>query len=76
MQNETVMTIVSVLVALLATVTLFYGNFLLAWLVDLISGRGIPVGRFLGTAAVAGVSAAGLYATIRFVIRFMVPLRS
>lgn len=54
------MTFASLLVALAVAVALFYGNFALAYLVDLVTGRGVPVGRFLGTSVVAflGVSPA------------------
>lgn len=64
MTNETVMTFVSLLVAVLVTVALFAGNFAFAYLVDLVTGRGVPLGSLaIAVATLGGTSTAlvGLY---------------
>ena len=58
MNSETLMTFASLVAALLAGIALFYGNFLLAYAVDLVTGQGVPPGRFLRTLLVTAGSAA------------------
>ena len=52
MSNETVMTVFALLAALLATAWLFGLDFLVAYLVDLLGGRGVPPGALLLSLAV------------------------
>ena len=65
MNSETLMTFASLAVALLAAIALFYGNFLLAYVVDLLTGRGVPPGRFLGTLLITAGSAAATVWLVR-----------
>ena len=46
MTNETVMSVFALLAALLATAWLFGVNLLLAYLLDLLGERGVPLGAF------------------------------
>ena len=66
MANETVMSVFALVVALLATAWLFGLNFLVAYLVDLLGGRGVPPGAFLGSLVVgAGLPVAAWFAWTR-----------
>ena len=52
MSKETVMTVFALVAAMVATAWLFGLDFLLAYLLDLLGGRGVPPGAFLLSLAV------------------------
>ena len=66
MTNETVMTLLALGAALLGSAWLFGLDFLLAYQLDLLGGRGVPPGAFLVSLAVgAGLPAAAWLAWTR-----------
>ena len=66
MNRETVMTFASLLVAILATVALVYASFSLGYLVDLLTGRGVPPLRFVGAILVTGACAWAVVVALRY----------
>lgn len=59
------MSFASLALAILIATGLFFGTFLLAYLVDLFTGRGIPPVAFLGTFVVTATSFAGVTLIVR-----------
>jgi hypothetical protein len=57
MTSETVMTFASLALAVVVALGLFHASFLVAYLVDLLTGHGVPPLRFLRTLLVTAACA-------------------